>query len=76
LAKQIGKEVHDETPDALNPLLSSLTEVMPGFYEVASKARNRLQKNFSPCSKHARIIVSLTFAFCEYLLKSKQKRST
>ena len=75
LAKQTGMEISQDTPEALKPLLSSLTGLVSGFYEVANKASDRHQKKFTPSIRHARLVVSLTFSFCEYLLESKKDRA-
>ena len=77
-AKKSGLEASAETPDPLKSLLSGLTTLAGGFYEVANKVGDRHQKKFSPSSHHARLVLTLTLtltlAFCEFIIESKERQ--
>lgn len=66
-------EVNAETEASLRPLLNGLSGLVTGFYEIANKAGDRHVSLYRPASRHAVLVVNLTFAFCEYLVASSQQ---
>ena len=73
-AASTSLEVGAETEASLRPLLSGLSGLVTGFYEIANKAGDRHVSIYKPASRHAVLVVNLTFAFCEYLVDSSQKK--
>ncbi|SFG50896.1 Abortive infection C-terminus [Palleronia marisminoris] len=69
-----GLAVSEQTDTVLKPLLSGLTSLVGGFYEVSNKASDRHAAKYSPNLHHAKLVVSLTFAFCEFLIESSRYR--
>ena len=70
-ARRRKMAVDQKTPDALKPLLGGLMNMVSGFYEVANKSSDRHSAKYKPSRRHAQLVVSLTFAFCEFLIESQ-----
>ena len=75
-AQCAGLEVSADTNEALKPVLSGLSTIVHGFYEIANKGSDRHASVFSPSRHHAELVVSLTFSFCEFLLGSRKHRTS
>jgi HEPN domain-containing protein len=76
LAGESGLRVSDETSEALKPLLNGLSSMVTGFYEVANKASDRHAAKYRADRHHAKLVVSLAMAFCDFLIDSNQHRKT
>ncbi|MBY6202327.1 abortive infection family protein [Maritalea mobilis] len=72
LAGESGLRVTDETSEALKPLLSGLSSMVTGFYEVANKASDRHAAKYRADRHHAKLVISLAMAFCDFLIDSEQ----
>ncbi|NRP11508.1 hypothetical protein XMM379_002583 [Aliiroseovarius sp. xm-m-379] len=65
-----GMNVVSDTSDPLKPILSGISSMITGFYEVSNKASDRHAAKLKPAQHHAQFVVSLTYSTCEFLLLS------
>jgi hypothetical protein len=70
LAHSSNLDPSSDAEASLKPLLSGLSTLVTGFYEVANKASDRHAGKYVPAKRHAVLVVNLTFAFCEFLVDS------
>jgi hypothetical protein len=77
LATSRGLDADANTPEPLKPMLSGLSVLISGFFEMANKMGDRHAPTYKASAHHARLTVNLAYSFCEFLLESRehQKRS-
>jgi len=73
-SKAAGLNASADTPDSLKPLLNGLTTLVSGFYEISNKSGDRHAPKYKASQHHAKLVVSVTYAFCEFLVESQAYR--
>lgn len=72
LAADRGLDVDVDTPEPLKPLLSGLSTMVSGFFEMANKRGDRHASIYKASAHHAKLTVNLAFSFCDFLLESRE----
>ena len=56
----------------LKPILEGLQKLVSGLYEISNKAGDRHARRYDPAAHHAKLVVNAAFAFCEFLMESRE----
>ena len=60
----------------LKPILEGLQKLVSGIYEISNKASDRHDRQYDPAAHHAKLVVNTTFAFCEFLIESRDYQNS
>ena len=55
----------------LKPILDGFQKLVSGLYELSNKASDRHARRYNPAAHHAKLAVNAAFAFCEFLVESR-----
>ena len=55
----------------LKPILDGFQKLVSGIYELSNKASDRHARRYNPAAHHAKLAVNAAFAFCEFLVESR-----
>ena len=61
----------EEIARPLKPILEGLQKLISGINQISNKASDRHDRQYDPAAHHAKLVVNTTFAFCEFLIESR-----
>lgn len=66
----------EEITRPLKPILEGLQKLVSGINEISNKASDRHDRQYNPAAHHAKLVVNTTFAFCEFLIESRDYQNS